>query len=396
MKDLSGQGNELDDQIILELLRLARATFGMKAGFISQIENGFRVFRYVDTDADFEVIKVGQAGLLGESYCQLVVEGLLPGFVRDAQQEVAVRDIPATAQIPVGAHLSVPVTFRDGTLYGTFCCFSNAPAGDAAEKNFALFRSLAHFTAAIIERRLEGEASSRKRARLQDVIENRRFTVHYQPIIRLSENAIIGYEALTRFTAEPERSPDKWFNEAIDMGVNVELEEQTARLALEGLDRIPDELYVSVNLSPETILDGRIIELLERYPLERVVVEVTEHSSVEDYDEVERLIHPLREQGLRLAVDDAGAGFASFRHILRLKPDIIKLDSSLVQQIDKDNGIRALAAALIRFADEVGAKVVAEGVETESELAVLRKLNVNKVQGYLLGRPSPLLPRTPR
>lgn len=94
-----------------------------------------------------------------------------------------------------------------------------------------------------------------------------------------------------------------------------------------------------------------------------------------------------------MAVDDAGAGYASFRHILKLKPDVIKLDSSLIRNVDSDTGCRALAAALIRFAEETGCKVVAEGVETQEELTMLRRLEVSKAQGYLLGRPLPLHPR---
>jgi EAL domain-containing protein (putative c-di-GMP-specific phosphodiesterase class I) len=120
------------------------------------------------------------------------------------------------------------------------------------------------------------------------------------------------------------------------------------------------------------------------------MLEVTEHASIQDYSVIAAKLAPLRQLGLRLAVDDAGAGYASFRHILKLKPDVIKLDASLVGAIDQDRGVRALAAALIRFAEETGSKIVAEGVETQEELNVLRQLNVNKAQGYLLGRPSPI------
>ena len=120
------------------------------------------------------------------------------------------------------------------------------------------------------------------------------------------------------------------------------------------------------------------------------MLEVTEHTSIDDYSVIARKLEPFRVRGIRLAVDDAGAGYASFRHILKLRPDVIKLDSSLVSAIDSDKGIRALAAAVIRFSEETGSKVVAEGVETKHELKVLRQLNVNKAQGYLLGRPSRL------
>jgi EAL domain-containing protein (putative c-di-GMP-specific phosphodiesterase class I) len=123
--------------------------------------------------------------------------------------------------------------------------------------------------------------------------------------------------------------------------------------------------------------------------LSRVVLEITEHTTVEDYAKLHEVLRPLRERGMRLSIDDAGAGYSSFRHILRLRPDFIKLDISLTRDIDSDRGRRALAAALIGFARETGAELIAEGVETESELATLRKLGVHKAQGYLLGRPAP-------
>jgi EAL domain-containing protein (putative c-di-GMP-specific phosphodiesterase class I) len=120
------------------------------------------------------------------------------------------------------------------------------------------------------------------------------------------------------------------------------------------------------------------------------VLEVTEHSTIEDYDAIASVLAPLRKRGLRLAVDDAGAGYASFRHILQLKPDIIKLDRSLISGLNANRDQLALAAALVSFAEKTGIKVVAEGVETPEELKALQTLNVNKAQGYLLGRPTPL------
>jgi EAL domain-containing protein (putative c-di-GMP-specific phosphodiesterase class I) len=117
-------------------------------------------------------------------------------------------------------------------------------------------------------------------------------------------------------------------------------------------------------------------------------VELTEHSAVEDYDALEGALRPLREVGLRIAVDDAGAGYATFRHILRLQPDFIKLDRSLISGIDGDPARRALAGAVVAFAREMRGVVVAEGIERSGELAVLLGLGVDAGQGYLLGRPS--------
>jgi EAL domain-containing protein (putative c-di-GMP-specific phosphodiesterase class I) len=124
------------------------------------------------------------------------------------------------------------------------------------------------------------------------------------------------------------------------------------------------------------------------YPLERLVLAVTEHTSIDDYVSIAAELAPLRREGLRLAIDYAGAGFASFRHIARLNPDVIKLDVSLVRAIDSDKKVRALAAALILFAEETGSNVISEGVETKAELAALCDLKLANVQGFLLGTPS--------
>lgn len=212
----------------------------------------------------------------------------------------------------------------------------------------------------------------------------------YQPIIRVDQHKVVGYEALARFSAEPVRSPDQWFNEAAEVGLQEELELAVIKKALQGLAHLPEDTYLSLNVSPETLLKGSVASVLEGYPFERLMLEVTEHVSVTDYSLIATVLVPMRQRGLRLAVDDAGAGFASFRHILKLQPDVIKLDVSLIRRIDTDTGCRAFTAAIVRFAEETGSQVVAEGVETDAELNALRKLKVNKAQGYLLGRPTPI------
>lgn len=121
------------------------------------------------------------------------------------------------------------------------------------------------------------------------------------------------------------------------------------------------------------------------------MVEVTEHHAIERYDDIADAIQPLQDQGLRIAIDDAGAGYASFRHILNLHPHIVKLDISITRSIDTDRSRRALAAALCGFAAETGCRIVAEGIETEAELEVIRALGIAKAQGYHLGRPVSLV-----
>jgi EAL domain-containing protein (putative c-di-GMP-specific phosphodiesterase class I) len=145
-----------------------------------------------------------------------------------------------------------------------------------------------------------------------------------------------------------------------------------------------------VNLSPATILSGAAESLLAEFPADRLVVEVTENQEIGDYVGFARALAPFRTHA-RFAVDDVGAGYSGMRHILDLHPDIIKLDMSLVRDIDKDPARRALALALVAFASGMDSQIVAEGVETVGELAVLRELGVPRAQGYYLGRPMPLM-----
>jgi EAL domain-containing protein (putative c-di-GMP-specific phosphodiesterase class I) len=160
--------------------------------------------------------------------------------------------------------------------------------------------------------------------------------------------------------------------------------------ALSGLAELPEGVYVAVNLSPSTCVDPAFTAALDRCPIpgEQIVLELTEHLAVDDYASLQGNLDALRRRGIRIAIDDAGSGFASFQHILQVAPEIIKLDRELIGGIDTDAARRALASAVLMFAEEIGAMVIAEGIETPAELATVRSLGVHAVQGYLLGRPT--------
>jgi EAL domain-containing protein (putative c-di-GMP-specific phosphodiesterase class I) len=181
-----------------------------------------------------------------------------------------------------------------------------------------------------------------------------------------------------------------WFAEAAELGLGLLLEMASVRAALALLPELPEPLYVSVNVSPSTLSSGELLQALSEVDAGRVLVEVTEHSSVADYDALLAGADVLRRMGARIAVDDAGAGYASFRHILVLRPDVIKFDREMVTQLDVDPARRALVGALVSFAAQMGATLVAEGVETPGELDVLAQLGVSCGQGYYLARPGPL------
>ena len=225
---------------------------------------------------------------------------------------------------------------------------------------------------------------SRVIARIQAVIEHGGVHPVYQPIVDLAKGRVTGVEALARFDTG---MPLQWFEEAGDVGLREELEASALAVALSGLPALPADAYLALNLSPATLLRRDVARLLGAVPMERVVIEMTEHAPVADYDMLNRALHPLRHAGVRIAVDDAGAGFASLRHILLLGPDIVKLDISLTRGIDADRPRRALSCALVAFARETETTIVAEGIETEAELRTLKEIGVTQGQGFLIARP---------
>jgi EAL domain-containing protein (putative c-di-GMP-specific phosphodiesterase class I) len=148
--------------------------------------------------------------------------------------------------------------------------------------------------------------------------------------------------------------------------------------------------FLAVNVSPRVLESPRFLEALPAGSHPRLVAEVTEHARVSDYRRLTTCLEGLRRTGLRLAIDDAGAGYASLRHILWLAPDVVKLDMSLTRNLHADTRRRALVAALVPFAAEIGATVIAEGIETADELEALRAYGASWGQGFLLGHPGPL------
>jgi len=233
------------------------------------------------------------------------------------------------------------------------------------------------------------QAERDKGVRIRSVIDGDGLSLVYQPIFRLRPLEVVGFEALARFSPEPVRPPDVWFREAAEVGLGLELELVAIRAALEDLDRLPEDAYLSLNLSHRTARSSQLLAALDGAPLHRVVIEITEHEPVDDYDVLTAALDRLRASGARIAIDDAGAGFASLRHTLRLEPDLIKLDISLTRGIDGDRAKRALARALISFAEEMRIQIVAEGIETPAELETLLGLGAAFGQGFYLARPAP-------
>ena len=223
-------------------------------------------------------------------------------------------------------------------------------------------------------------------ARIQRLIADHDFTIHLQPILRLDDATMVAVEALTRFSSGIR--PDLQFAEAATFGMGLALEREAVSAAIVAAAGLPPDVALSVNLSADVLQHEptlpKIIGATERV----VIIELTEHERIDDYDAVLSAFVRLGS-GVKLAIDDAGSGFASLRHIFALRPDYVKLDIEWVHGIDRDPVRRALVSGLVYFGKETGCQLIAEGIETQEELASLRGLGIELGQGFLLGRPAP-------
>jgi DNA-binding NarL/FixJ family response regulator/EAL domain-containing protein (putative c-di-GMP-specific phosphodiesterase class I) len=235
----------------------------------------------------------------------------------------------------------------------------------------------------------EGAQRRDDRTRITRIVRERDLTMVFQPILDVGDGTLIGMEALARFGGDASRTPDVWFGDAAAFGLGVELELLAADLAAEQLPLLPEPACLFINLSPEALCSSELEALVATVPAKRIVVEVTEHARVDDYAALDRAIDRLRSLGGRLAVDDVGAGFA-IQHLLELNPEVLKLDLSLCRSIDADPARRFLARGLVSFAHDIGAKIIAEGIETPEELGALGDLGIPWAQGFYLGKPTQL------
>ena len=246
----------------------------------------------------------------------------------------------------------------------------------------------ANLTGALVGRDLARRADmGRVHDHISGIIKHRAFLPVFQPIVELEGNAAVGYEALTRFTDGS--NPESVFAEAAAVGLGLELETAALLAALTAAKALPESAWLNVNASPELIIAGEPLRTLLGRSRRHLVLEVTEHSVIADYPAFRAAMTALGPD-VEFAVDDAGAGFASLRHILELRLAFVKLDRSLVAGLEADDARKAMIVGLCHFARTTGCRLIAEGIETDAELATLRALGIELGQGYKLGRPVPV------
>lgn len=348
------------------------------------------VRRCLDVEADLVLLDLIMPepdgfDVMAELRATLPADAFLPVLVLTADVARSTRD--RALQAGASDFLTKPldpgeVALRARNLLGTRALYTRVQ-----EHNSTLRAEL--------QQRCDAEAQAaqerrQKTARIRRTLEEGLLFPVFQPIADLRSGRVLGVEALARFDTEPACPPDEWFAEAAEVGLGVELELAAVRAALACLDELPADVFLSVNVAPSTASDPALHRLIDEVPGERLVFELTEHTRIDDYARLAGTLDGLRERRARIAIDDAGAGYAGLQHVLSLRPDVLKLDRALIRDIDTDPARRALATGMVAFAAELDASLIAEGIETQAELETLETLQVTHGQGFYLARPGPV------
>ena len=374
-------------QQVADLLLTAKRSLQLSVAFLTRMEGTTQHLEVVESSVPF-LFPEGATQRQETTFCQRILDGDLPAVMPDVRRFPEAMKLPAARMPRIRSFVSVPVRLSDGTLYGTFCAAGLTSDKDLTTRDRALMEVLAHAASVIIE---PGIVESTRReeilARHAPVLASGGPDVVLQPIVALASGVRTGAEALSRFPHEWGKAPDTCFAEAHSVGERDRLELLALRRAAAHLDALPG--YVAMNVSPATLLGHQVPAFLRGLPLERIVLELSEHDAVEDYEALTAVLAPLRAAGMRLAIDDVGAGFSSLRHIVVTQPDIIKLDRSIVAGVSLDPVLSTLVRSLVDFGHGCGAAVVAEGLETAEDVSAVLALGVDSGQGWFLGRPGP-------
>lgn len=368
------------------MLRAVRGSLGLSVAFLTSLHPDHQRMEILDSDREF-VLREGASVELPDTFCRAILAGEMPPVIPDVHADPVASRLPGAAIPGIRGFVSVPVRFRDGSVYGTVCAYAMEEDGGLLERDRHLLEVVAGMAGILVEPAVRDE---RRRgvlaARYRGLLAAGGPRIVVQPIRRIG-GGIAGFEALSRFPAEWGIGPDTAFAEAHDAGLGVELEVAAVRRAIAVADRV--EGCLAVNVSAQA-LGSPELESLVRDPHSsphRLMLEMSEHSAVDDYDALLRVVGRMRAAGISFAIDDVGAGYSSLQHLVRMAPDVIKLDRSIVTGLAGDRTRTTLVGSLAAFARGCGAHLIAEGVETQGDLVALDELGVPYGQGWHLGRP---------
>lgn len=370
-------------------LRAARQHLGLDVAFVGELAGDHRRIRFLDVAPGRRAPVVERWEPAEETLCARLADGALPGFLHDASRHPVAARLAATHDMSIRTHLGVPVRLGDGRIYGTLCCYSTAVHPGLDPRSVEVLSVVA----AVVAEELEADAQRVAHDHAEGVRAVLRgdqpLEVAFQPIFDLRSRRPVCVEALARFPSLG-CPPDVAFERARAAGIATDLEILAVERAIATLGRIPAGCRLGVNVGPTTLVSEELHRVIRRVPADRLVVELTEHHAVADYEEVSGASRQLRRHGTPLWIDDVGAGFAGLKHILETEPDGIKIDGALVAGVQGNPAKQAMIAALVAFARATEIAVIAEGVEVVEELDVVTELGITLGQGHHLCRPGPL------
>lgn len=373
-----------DERGVRRIVDRVRQHLGMDVAYLTEFNGTSQTHRVVDGEAAAFGLVPDCELPLGQGLCGAMIDGGIPNLVTDVGADARARLLTGD-EGGVGAFIGVPVRLPDGALYGSLCCMARLPKPDLGQRDVAFVELLAEFLAEPLDAALARRAA---RHELEQMLTDGAVVAAMQPIVSLVDGQCVGVEALARFPVSG-GSPDEMFGRAQQVGLDKDLERIAVEVALAQRELVPFGAHLSFNVGPAGILSDGFGDLLRNYgSLNGLLLEITEHTSVAEYTELANILRPLRAEGLRLAVDDVGAGYASLRHVLHMAPDVIKIDRSLVDGIATDVAKRSIVTGIVLLALDLGADTIAEGVETAADAAALTDLGIDMVQGYLFARPT--------
>ena len=367
------------------LLALARTQLGMEVAIVSEFTEHEQVLRHHEGDPEDFGFEIGARTRLTDTYCWRVVNGHLPQVIPDAKSDVRLRNLEVTWEADIGSYIGVPIKLSNGLIYGSVFCLSHSANPSLRERDAELMTTLS----ALIGQDIEAEMTARverveRIERIRGVLERGGLGVVFRPVFDLRSLVIVGYETVTRF--EEGGSPERWLAEATEIGLGPDLERAAKQVALAHLDDLPPKAYLWVSLPRTAMGTSTVLDMLAAVPGDRIIVALA-LEELDAEDRVEEAVHDLRARGLRLAIDHMSSRATALAHVFSLQPDVIRLDGGAVSEIDADRSQRDAVSFLVQFGSELGAVIVADGIETRRTVRVLRDLGIPYGQGYALAPP---------
>ncbi|HEX4018209.1 MAG TPA: EAL domain-containing protein [Frankiaceae bacterium] len=372
----------LDGQLN-RIMEVARHQLEMDVVAITEFAPERQVYRALLGDPAAFGMTVGDGPAAEDGFCLRMAQGLLPHEIPDTSAHPVASALPLAVAAGVGAYAGVPIQLSDGSLFGSLACFHHEPH-DLGERDVRFLRMLAELVTAELEAMRERDEASLRISRL---IESATLEVALQPVFDVHDGHFLGAEALARFPSSF-GSTESVFESAGAVGLSLPLERLAIGCAIPVLDALQDGQFLAVNLTPQVAFELAATGETRPELMGRMVLEITEHAAIASYPDLRKALRGSRDQGLKLAIDDAGAGYASLKHVVELEPDIIKIDRSIVEGVANDRARRSAVSAFVLLALDIGAYVIAEGVERPQDLEAIKDLGVDAAQGYLLARPT--------